>query len=312
MIQDMDWQESEDLAGAVRAAAAQLAEAGVQNPVLDAELLAGHLLGMGLGEVRAVALRGAQIPPGYPELVAQRARRVPLQHLTGIAPFRHLELAVGPGVFIPRPETEIVAQAAIEELQRLVSCAQAPVGAPIAIDLGTGSGALALALASEVPEARVYAVELSALAAAWAERNIQRTGLAVTLQQADMREAFPELEGRADVVVSNPPYIPNEAVPVDPEVAEHDPELALYGGGPEGMTLPAAAAHRAAKLLRPGGYFIMEHAESQAAAARRVLLAEGFAEVEGHRDLTGRDRATGGRLAANGRKHGHQSERMST
>lgn len=291
------------LQSALHEATEQLAGAGVSTPRRDAELLAAHLLRLSLGELRVAAIQGVGVPPGFHELVAERARRVPLQHLTGVAGFRRLELAVGPGVFVPRPETEVVAQAAIDELtDRRVRAGciaeNSRMFNPLVIDLGTGSGALALALADEVPGARVYAVELSELACAWMQQNIERTGLSVTLRQGDLRTAFPDLEGQANVVVSNPPYIPEQAVPVDPEVAKHDPQLALYGGSADGMELPAAAARRAAALLRPGGYFIMEHAECQATAARRVLCRLGFAEVSSHQDLSGRDRASSGRLPA--------------
>ncbi|WP_394938684.1 peptide chain release factor N(5)-glutamine methyltransferase [Psychromicrobium sp. YIM B11713] len=288
-----------DLAGALRSAAAHLAEAGVPSPRVDAELLAAHLLRLSPGELRAAALRGVEVPEGFWELVTERARRIPLQHLTGKASFRHLELAVGPGVFVPRPETEGVAQLAIDVAARLTH--------PIIVDLGTGSGALAAALASEVRDAKVYAVELSELAHAWAARNLAEHS--VELRLGDLRTAFPELNGRVDVVVSNPPYIPAEAVPHEPEVAEHDPEIALYGGGADGLELPAAALATAARLLKPGGYFVMEHAEVQAASIERLFQEAGFRSVRGHRDLADKDRATSGILAAESELEA-QDERM--
>lgn len=209
-----------NLAEALSAAAARLAEAGVPSPRVDAELLAAHLLGVTLGRVRALALMDAEAPDGLEDLVAERATRVPLQHITGRAFFRHLELQVGPGVFVPRPETETVAQHAIDQARALPAAK--------VVDLGTGSGAIAAAVASEVPSARVYAVELSDLAHAWAERNLAPLG--VTLLRDDLRTALSAHDGTFDVVVSNPPYIPAEAVPREPEVAEHDPQMALYGG----------------------------------------------------------------------------------
>ncbi|MCG2623987.1 peptide chain release factor N(5)-glutamine methyltransferase [Arthrobacter sp. I2-34] len=275
--------ESQDLAAALRAAAAVLAEAGVPSPRVDAELLAAHLLGESVGRVRALALAGAPAPEGLDGLVAERAQRVPLQHITGRAQFRYLELQVGPGVFVPRPETEIVVQHAIDHAHGLAR--------PKMADLGTGSGAIAGALATEVPGSRVYAVELSELAHAWAERNLAPLGVELVL--GDLRTALAEHDGTFDVVVSNPPYIPAEAVPREPEVAEHDPQLALYGGGADGLELPAAAAAAAARLLKPGGYFIMEHAEVQAAAVARLLEASGrWRDVATVLDLTGRERAT--------------------
>jgi release factor glutamine methyltransferase len=275
--------DSQDLAGALRAAAEVLAEAGVPSPRVDAELLAAHLLGESVGRVRALALAGAPAPEGLAGLVAERAQRVPLQHITGRAQFRHLELEVGPGVFVPRPETETVVQHAIDHARGLAE--------PKMADLGTGSGAIAGALATEVPGSRVFAVELSELAHAWAERNLASLGVELVL--GDLRTALAEHDGTFDVVVSNPPYIPAEAVPREPEVAEHDPQIALYGGGADGMQLPAAAAAAAARLLKPGGYFIMEHAEVQAAAVARLLETSGrWRDIAGVLDLTGRERAT--------------------
>ena len=274
------------LAQAVAEAARTLAAAGVPSPRVDAELLAEHLLGVGLGRLRALLLADAPEPEGYADLVAERARRIPLQHITGTAHFRYLDLAVGPGVFVPRPETESVVQLAIDRLVPPRTAA-----APVVVDLGTGSGAIAGSIAHEVPRARVYAVELSPLAHAWAERNLKPLG--VTLVRGDLRAAFEELDGRCDVVVSNPPYIPAAAVPNEPEVAEHDPQIALYGGGADGMELPTAAAASAARLLKPGGYFVMEHAEVQAPAIAALLAASGlWTEITTHRDLNGRDRAT--------------------
>ncbi|WP_394252152.1 peptide chain release factor N(5)-glutamine methyltransferase [Arthrobacter pityocampae] len=274
---------------ALRAAERQLRAAGVPSPRVDAELLAAHLLGVSRGRLRALALIGAPVPEGFQALVDERARRVPLQHLTGVAYFRRIELLVGPGVFVPRPETETVAQLVIDRASGLV--------APRVVDLGTGSGAIAAAVADEVPGAEVYAVELSDLALAWAGPNLARFG--VHLVQGDLATALPEHDGTFDVVVSNPPYIPAEAVPQEPEVAEHDPRMALYGGGADGMELPRAAAESAARLLRPGGYFVMEHAEVQAPWVAAVLERAGvWTEVTTHQDLGGRDRATSAVLTA--------------
>lgn len=284
-----------DLPDALRLATADLAAAGVPSPQVDAELLAAHLCGKSLGELRAAALLGHPAPAGYADLVAERAQRIPLQHLTGTAYFRHLELAVGPGVFIPRPETEGVAQLVIDHLS---TGSAAAVEFPVAVDLGTGSGALAAAIAAEVPRSAVFAVELSELAHAWAARNLAGYGTRVELRLGDLRTAFGDLDGRADVVVSNPPYIPDDAVPNEPEVAQHDPEIALYGGGGDGLLLPYAALGSAARLLKPGGYFVMEHAEVQATAMLDLFRRAGFSEVLSHRDLAGKNRATSGYLAA--------------
>ena len=280
------------LADAVKRATAVLAAAGVPSPAVDAQLLAAHLLGVGRGELAAMLFGTTVAPPGYDALVARRAAREPLQHITGVAYFRHLELAVGPGVFVPRPETESVVQLAIDVLTQL-SQERGDGASTIAADLGTGSGAIAGALATEVPGCAVFAVELSEDAYPWAARNLAGTG--VSLVRGDMRDAFGELDGTVDVVVSNPPYIPADAIPRDLEVRLHDPHMALYGGGADGMEMPTAAAATAARLLHSGGYFVMEHAEVQAAQMLKLLEDSGnFENVRTHTDLTGRDRATSG------------------
>lgn len=279
---------AQSLAAAVREAAALLAEAGVPSPRADAELLADHLLNVGLGRLRSLMLGDTPAPHGYAELVAERARRIPLQHITGVAHFRYLELAVGPGVFIPRPETESVVQLAIDHVRGMAT--------PRIVDLGTGSGAIAGSLASEVPGAEVHAVEFSPFAHAWAAKNLAPLG--VNLVLGDLRDAFPELNGSVDVVVSNPPYIPAEAIPNEPEVALHDPAEALYGGGADGMELPTAAAASAARLLRPGGYFVMEHAEVQSGWIAAMLGRTGtWTGIRTHLDLNGKERATSAVLA---------------
>ncbi|SED92967.1 release factor glutamine methyltransferase [Arthrobacter alpinus] len=280
------------LADAVKSATAALAAAGVPSPAVDAQLLAAHLLGVSRGELAAMLFGTSVAPFGYDELIARRAAREPLQHITGVAYFRHLELAVGKGVFVPRPETESVVQLGIDVLTRLRQERGAD-GELIAVDLGTGSGAIAAAMATEVPGSSVYAVELSDDAFVWAQRNLGPTG--AVLVHGDMRDAFAELNGTVDVVVSNPPYIPSAAIPRDIEVRLHDPHMALYGGGADGMEMPGAAAATAARLLRPGGFFVMEHAEVQAEQMAELLNHSGnWDSVCTHVDLTGRDRATSG------------------
>lgn len=276
------------LADALRRAATTLGDGGVPDPVVDAELLAGHVLGLGRGAVQAAMIRGDVLTDAdeaaLDALVARRAAREPLQHLTGMAPFRHLELAVGPGVFVPRPETEIVAQFAIDAL--LATASPVPVG----VDLCTGSGAIALALATEVPHAQVHAVELSPEAHAWALRNTAgQENLSLVL--GDLRSELGELDGTVDVVISNPPYVPDDAIPRDPEVRLHDPALALYGG-PDGLDVVRAISRRAWALLHPGGTLVLEHAEVQGDAIRELLAADGWRATATHRDLTQRDRAT--------------------
>ncbi|KRF27751.1 peptide chain release factor N(5)-glutamine methyltransferase [Phycicoccus sp. Soil802] len=277
----------------VRATGA-LAGSGVPSPEADALVLAAFALGSDVADVRRrmVMLAEADVAflDRYADLVAERAARIPLQHLTGRAGFRRLELSVGPGVFVPRPETEFVAGLAIE--------AALGLEAPVVVDLCTGSGAIALAVADEVPSATVYAVELGREAHAWADRNVTDSGLPVELRLGDATEAFPELAGEVDIVVSNPPYIPVGMVPLDPEVRDHDPELALFGGSPDGLAIPLAVARRAAQLLRPGGLLVMEHADSQGASLPHGLGRTGeWTEILDHDDLTGRPRATTARRA---------------
>lgn len=273
-----------ELRDAVRRATMTLAEAGIASAPVDALHLAAHLLGQPVGEVRRrMVLGGIEAPDGYAELVAERATRVPLQHLTGRAGFRHLELSVGPGVFVPRPETELLVELALRAVQ--------DVGRPLVVDLATGSGAVALAVKDECPPAQVFAVELSDLAHAWAVANRDRLGLDVAIVLGDARTSFPELVGQADLVTCNPPYIPLDQVPVDPEVRDHDPKLALYGGSADGLALPLEMAARAAELLRPDGVLVMEHAETQGTSLPRALAVAGpWGAVTDHVDLVGRPR----------------------
>ncbi|MCX7521165.1 peptide chain release factor N(5)-glutamine methyltransferase [Microbacterium sp. STN6] len=271
----------------------RLAAAGILEAETDAELLIGHVLGVSRGRVQSLVVTDSGVEPGHAasvaSLVERRARREPLQHITGIAPFRALELRVGPGVFVPRPETELVAQFAIDALAGTMTDAGAP---PIAVDLGTGSGAIAIALATEVPHANVYAVEKSAEAYAWARRNVDElAGGNLTLVHGDLADALGELDGRVDVVVSNPPYVPRDAVPVDPEVRLFDPELALYGGD-DGLDVVRALSVTALRLLHPGGLLVLEHGELQGRAIRELLSADGWRAAATHPDLTTRDRIT--------------------
>jgi len=263
---------------------------GIASPDADAVELAAFALGCDAADVRRRMVLRDPADEGFPDrfqaLVDERLARVPLQHLTGRAHFRRLTLAVGPGVFVPRPETEVVAGLAIE-------AARGAGPAPVVVDLCTGSGAIALAVADEVPGAHVHAVELSREAHAWAERNVATSGPGVDLRLGDARTAFPDLEAAVDVVVSNPPYIPDGAVPLDVEVRDHDPEVALYGRSADGLSVPLAVAARAAALLRGGGTLVMEHADTQGQSLPAALEGAGvWEQVADHLDLTGRPRAT--------------------
>lgn len=239
--------------------------------------------------MQARALTGGAIAAEHVErfryAVARRTTREPLQHITGEAHFRALTLSVGPGVFVPRPETEGVVQFGIDALRATA------VPEPVAVDLGSGSGAIAVAMDTEVPNALVYAVERSPEALPWTRRNIDRHGGTVRLVEGDLADALPELDGTVSVVVSNPPYVPDDMVPVDPEVRDHDPALALYGG-PDGLDAVRALTDTAWRLLVPGGLLVIEHAEQQGAGVRDVLARRGFRSPETHVDLTGRDRTT--------------------
>ena len=308
------WQSgavSHDLNDLLADVRALLADAGIEDPGADAELIAAHVLKVSRGRVQALAIMGTVLSGEQAEtvrdLAGERQRRIPLQHLTGRAPFRNLELSVGPGVFVPRPETESVAQFAIDALQ------QVPVAEPIAVDLCTGSGAIALALANEVPTARVWAVEKSREAHAWAARNVAEWGddrlelLLGDIAELDasplggpafdpspstsLTRAFGPLSGRVHVLVSNPPYVPADMVPRDPEVRDHDPDLALYGGA-DGLDVVRIISRIGRRLVVPGGVIVLEHAELQGRAIRDLLAADGWRSAATHPDLTGRDRTT--------------------
>jgi release factor glutamine methyltransferase len=256
-------------------ATARLAAAGVPTPRVDAELLLAHVLGVPRSRLVGVQPSAPQ-RAAFAELVARRAARVPLQHLTGTAPFRHLELAVGPGVFVPRPETELLVDTVL------------PARPGIVVDLCAGTGALALAIAHESQGTRCYAVELSPDALGWLRRNADGTDVRVVA--GDVRETglLAELAGRVDVVVSNPPYVPL-ATPVDPEVRA-DPAEAVFGGE-DGLEVVPFVVARAAALLRPGGLFVMEHDDTQGRSVPLLLERDAsWSDVADHEDLTGRPR----------------------
>lgn len=269
-------------------AATRLREAGVASPEHDAAELLAHVLGTERSRLALVDEVGATDLAAYDALVTRRAAREPLQHLTGTAWFRHVSVEVGPGVFTPRPETELLAGWAID--------AAASLAAPVVVDLCTGSGAIAKSLADEVPAASVHAVEADPPAYAWAVRNLAGTG--VDLRQGDFATAFDDLLGGVDVVVCNPPYVPLEAwESVAPEARDHDPHVALFSGA-DGLDAIRRLAVRAADLLRPGGVVGVEHADVQGESVPAIFSATGrWAEVRDHPDLTGRARFTTARLA---------------
>lgn len=265
-------------------ATAILTEAQVPSPRNDAELLMCHVTGLpramlGMGRLDEVQRRG------FFELVDARARRFPLQHLTGRTGFRYLDLEVGTGVFVPRPETEQLAGWAIDRARE--------VDHPVVVDLCTGSGAIALSVVDEVPGVRVHAVELDEVAFGWAQRNLADAG--VDLRLGDMADAFADLDGTVDVVVANPPYIPLDAwESVTPEVRDHDPALALWSGE-DGLDAMRVVEKVAWRLLKPGGVVGAEHAEVQHESAQQVFVTAGghagrWSDVRDHDDLSGRPR----------------------
>jgi release factor glutamine methyltransferase len=221
------------------------------------------------------------------ELATKRAKRVPLQHLTGRAPFRYLDLAVGPGVFVPRPETESMVGWGLDRLSGKP--------APLVVDLCSGSGAIALSVAYEHPGARVVAVERLPGALSWLRRNAASSSIKIIEGDATSPQVLSDLDGQVDLVLCNPPYVPS-ASPVAPEVADHDPAPAVFAG-PDGLAVIRGIVPRAAVLLRPGGAVAIEHDDSHGEAVPALLRAAGFESVEDHRDLTGRPRfATGYRV----------------
>jgi len=261
-------------------AAARLTAAGFPSGRADARLLLAYAMGLDVTQLATVRKVTPNQAARFNELIQRRILGVPVQHLTGVAHFRHETLHVGPGVLVPRPETEGLVQLVIDWIGR------GDVNQPTMIDLGTGSGAIALALSHEIA-GHVCAVELSPAAYRWAQRNLEGSG--VDLRLGDWQDAFEELNGTVDVVVANPPYVPSRCV-LPPDVAGHDPAEALFSGV-DGLDALRAIVPVAARLLRPGGLLACEHDDSQGQLAPAVVAASGaFEQVADHRDLAGRPR----------------------
>jgi len=300
-----------DLRGAVLDGERRLAAAGVPSPRVDAEILAAHVMGLPRGKIVLRQRMTTAQSVRYENLLVRRMARVPLQHLTGWAPFRELVLEVGPGVLVPRPETEVVADAAIQWLRR-----QPLDERRTAVDLCSGSGCVGFSIATECWFVDVVGLEVDARAQEWARRNLPGViGLAATrestvlLRDGDVAGAaleggaLQDLVGRVDVVVSNPPYIPDDAQPRDPEVSLHDPRIALFGG-PDGLDVVHHVIDTATRLLRPGGLFVLEHADTQGdggsgPSVPALLRAwedptgrPAWVSVTDKNDLTGRPRFT--------------------
>ena len=269
----------------------QLTVAGVRTPRVDAELLLADLLGVTRTQLVTFGTMPDTLVTEFHRRITRRAAREPLQYITGAAPFRNIELAVGPGVFVPRPETELLVDAVLPHLHAL--------RVPLVVDLCAGTGALALAVADEVPDAEVVAVEGVPAAARWLTRNAEGTGVRVIVADVTDPETLRELHGRAAAVLANPPYVPSGAH-VDPEVLA-DPADAVFAG-PDGLDVVPAVIARAASLLSDGGVFAVEHDDSQAQAVPALLGADSrWRDIADHRDLSGRPRfATARRFLAPG------------
>lgn len=272
---------------AIMAATAQLAESGVPSPKVDAEELAAHLLGVSRTRLGLHPLLDADQFEAYRDLVLQRGKRIPLQHLTGTATLGAVTVRVGAGVFIPRPETEVLVEAALAAIEGVRN--------PVVADLCTGSGAIALAISVARPDAAVHAVELSPGALAWARRNADMHAAAghtaIDLRGGDFRDErlLADLDGTVDLVVANPPYVP-AATQVEPEVADHDPAEAVFAG-PEGLDVIRPLITTAAGLLKPGGFLAIEHDASHGEVVPALLsVRKVLADVEDHLDMAGRPR----------------------
>ena len=296
-------------------AAKQLDAAGVPSPRTDAELLASHLLGVERTRLGLIPLVDPEVIAAFDELVAQRVKRIPLQHIIGVASMGNIDVAVGPGVFIPRPETELLMGWALSFLE---GCGSKP---PVVLDLCTGSGVLALSIAEARPDAVVHAVEKEPAALAWARRNAADREAAgdtpIHLHQGDVtdRNLLPGLEGGVDLVVSNPPYIP-EGVQLQPEVMDYDPHTALFGGA-DGLSVIKPMISNIARWLRIGGAAGIEHDDTNGDGVAALFSARRvFGEVAQHPDLAGRPRFVVARRVATdveaqrNRTPEAQSERM--
>lgn len=275
---------------------ATLERARFADPAAEADALIASVLGRSRGDVQLDALLDRAVSDADADraasLAARRARREPLQHLVGRAPFCGLDLAVGPGVFVPRPETEGLVEAVVARLRAERPGREAGAAAPLRLaDLGSGSGAIAIALARALPSARVWAVESSPHAWPWLVHNARAhgEGRVHPLFDGIGRRAIPAAARPLDALVSNPPYIPRGNEPTDPEVRRHDPAAALYGGD-DGLDVIRAIAALGREVIAPGGLIALEHDDHQGAEVRALLAGAGYRSAATHRDLAGRDR----------------------
>ncbi|MGV8874576.1 MAG: peptide chain release factor N(5)-glutamine methyltransferase [Rhodococcus sp. (in: high G+C Gram-positive bacteria)] len=274
---------------AILEATSMLEAAGVPSPRVDAELLAAHLVGVERGRLGLVPLVEPELVEAYFRTVEQRAKRIPLQYITGKTSLGNIDVEVGPGVFVPRPETELLLAWALAFLENVDR------HPPVILDLCTGSGALALAIANARPDAVVHAVELDPSALAWARRNADlrsaQGDTPITLHHGDVtaRDVLTELDGAVDMIVANPPYVP-EGADLDPEVIDHDPHIALFGGV-DGLSVIEPMIGNIARWLRVGGGFAIEHDDTNGDEVVALLSSRRvFTEVTAHPDLAGRPR----------------------
>jgi release factor glutamine methyltransferase len=300
----MSPQPSTSLDEVLRASTDVLMQAGVSSPRHDAEALASYALGAERSAVRTWLALGVSIAAEQVSqiqaLVERRASREPLQHITGSTGFARIDLLVGPGVFVPRPESELLVERALVEVQSIVATGQVPV----VVDLCSGSGAIGLAVAHECSTAQLHSVELDDDAFLWLQRNVEALNLGARVQayHADATAALPDLTGRIDVVVCNPPYVPLDATIRDPEAARFDPPMALWGGI-DGLDVIRGIEANAARLLKPGGLLIIEHADVQGEALPLLLMSRYqddqrvWTDVMDQRDLADRPRFTVARRA---------------
>ena len=299
----------QELLQVLRDAVKKLESAGVESAEYDARLLLAKACGVSLAELNKALILGdlTDFSPDYAskysDFVARRASREPLQHIVGRAPFRYLDLCVGKGVFVPRPETEIVVEAGLDWLR------ESHVSKPKVVDLCAGSGAIGLSIATEVADAQVWAVEKSPEAFQYLQKNFEETAkkweniqifsryhaVLADATKAHISDCMPELHaicGKVDLVITNPPYVPENQVPEQIEVRKYDPPLALYGGSADGLLIPEQIMCAAFTLLKPGGVMVMEHDISQGDALKKYAESVGFARARVGNDLTGRPRYT--------------------
>lgn len=290
-------------------AIARLREAGVESAEYDARLLLAKACGVSLAELNKALILGdltdfsQDYASKYSDFVSRRASREPLQHIVCRAPFRYLDLQVGKGVFVPRPETEIVVEAGLDWLR------ESGISKPTVVDLCAGSGAIGLSIATEVADAQVWAVEKSPEAFQYLQKNFEETAkkweniqifsryhaVLADATKAHISDLIPELHaicGKVDLVITNPPYVPESQVPEQVEVREYDPPLALYGGSADGLLIPEQIMRAAFALLKPGGVMVMEHDISQGDALKKYAESVGFSRARVGNDLTGRPRYT--------------------